>query len=78
VRRKADGAKELVKEFVGKWRDNEAVIGDVTHTEMKGDQAQLAFGRTGGGAVGRGDRVPIMLHQEGRVSQALGLKPLGM
>jgi hypothetical protein len=41
VRRKADGAKDLVKEFVGKWRDNEAVIGDVTHTEMKGDQAQL-------------------------------------
>jgi len=36
VRRKADGAKDLVKEFVGKWQDNAAVVGDITHTEMKG------------------------------------------
>lgn len=36
VRRKADPAKELVKEFVGKWQDNAAVAGDITHDEMKG------------------------------------------
>jgi hypothetical protein len=47
VRRKADGAKDLVKEFVGKWQDNEAVVGDVTHTEMKGRwrQQQLRLGK---------------------------------
>lgn len=37
MRRKADGAKELVREFVGKWQDNAAVVGDVTHSEMKGE-----------------------------------------
>jgi hypothetical protein len=37
VRRKADGAKDLVKEFVGKWQDNGDVAGDLTHTEMKGE-----------------------------------------
>ena len=36
VRRKADPAKELVKEFVAKWRDSPSVMGDVTHEEMKG------------------------------------------
>lgn len=36
MRRKADGAKDLVKVFVGKWRDSEDVVGDITHSEMKG------------------------------------------
>eukprot|EP00878_Enallax_costatus_P015383 GHUV01016114.1.p1 GENE.GHUV01016114.1~~GHUV01016114.1.p1 ORF type:complete len:198 (+),score=26.86 GHUV01016114.1:98-691(+) len=35
VRRKADGAKDLVREFVKTWQDNAAVAGDVTHNEMR-------------------------------------------
>lgn len=41
VRRKADGAKDLVKEFVGKWQDNGDVAGDLTHTEMKDAISEL-------------------------------------
>jgi len=41
VRRKADPAKELVKEFVGKWQDRPEVVGDVTHDEMKSEQRWL-------------------------------------
>eukprot|EP00775_Hariotina_reticulata_P001353 gene1353-1694_t len=41
VRRKADPAKELVKEFVGKWQDRPEVVGDVTHDEMKSAIAEL-------------------------------------
>jgi hypothetical protein len=36
VRRKADPAKEQVREFVGKWRDNPAVASDASHDEIKG------------------------------------------
>eukprot|EP00877_Chromochloris_zofingiensis_P012960 jgi/Chrzof1/7918/Cz02g41080.t1_PSB27C[v5.2] len=34
VRRTADPAKEQVREFVGKWRDDPAVRGDVSHSEI--------------------------------------------
>jgi hypothetical protein len=37
VRRKADPAKELVREFVGKWQDNAAVAGDASHDEMRSE-----------------------------------------
>ncbi|KAF8055488.1 tmcC [Scenedesmus sp. PABB004] len=41
VRRKADGAKDLVKEFVGKWQDNGDVAFDASHDEMKGALSEL-------------------------------------
>jgi hypothetical protein len=37
VRRKADPAKDLVREFVGKWQDNPAVAGDASHDEMRSE-----------------------------------------
>lgn len=36
VRRKADGAKNLVKEWLLKWRDNPLVEADPSHTNIKG------------------------------------------
>lgn len=51
VRRKADPAKDLVKEFVRKWQDNAAVAGDVTHEEMKGALAAQACTTCVGGQV---------------------------
>jgi hypothetical protein len=36
VRRKADPAKEQVREFVGRWRDNPAVTDNVSHDEITG------------------------------------------
>ncbi|PNH09459.1 Kinesin-like protein KLP1 [Tetrabaena socialis] len=35
VRRKADPAKEAVREFVGRWRDNPRVTRDLTHVQIK-------------------------------------------
>lgn len=37
-----------MKEFVGKWQDNGAVAGDLTHTEMKGEGIVLGQGRVFG------------------------------
>lgn len=36
-----------MKEFVGKWQDNGAVAGDLTHTEMKGEGIVLGEGGVG-------------------------------
>lgn len=36
VRRKADPAKEAVREFVGRWRDDPAVVGSASHEAVKG------------------------------------------
>ncbi|GFR47648.1 hypothetical protein Agub_g9391 [Astrephomene gubernaculifera] len=41
VRRKADPAKDTVREFVRKWRDNARVSGDITHAEIKEALAEL-------------------------------------
>eukprot|EP00879_Flechtneria_rotunda_P005315 GHRR01005602.1.p1 GENE.GHRR01005602.1~~GHRR01005602.1.p1 ORF type:complete len:208 (+),score=88.86 GHRR01005602.1:136-759(+) len=41
VRRKADPAKEMVREFVSKWQDDAAVVGDVAHDEMQSALSQL-------------------------------------
>ncbi|EFJ50297.1 hypothetical protein VOLCADRAFT_116830 [Volvox carteri f. nagariensis] len=41
VRRKADPAKDTVREFVRKWRDNPRVSGDITHAEVKEALSEL-------------------------------------
>ncbi|GLC42054.1 hypothetical protein PLESTM_001281000 [Pleodorina starrii] len=41
VRRKADPAKDTVREFVRKWRDNPRVSSDITHAELKEALAEL-------------------------------------
>lgn len=41
VRRTADPAKEQVREFVGKWRDDPAVRGDVSHSEIIGVSSEV-------------------------------------
>jgi hypothetical protein len=35
VRRKADPAKDLAKQFMRRWQDDPRVAGDATHDEMK-------------------------------------------
>ncbi|GIL58920.1 hypothetical protein Vafri_13929, partial [Volvox africanus] len=41
VRRKADPAKDTVREFVRKWRDNPRVSADITHAELKEALSEL-------------------------------------
>ncbi|KAG2425930.1 hypothetical protein HXX76_013304 [Chlamydomonas incerta] len=41
VRRAADPAKEVVREFVRKWRDNPRISSDITHAEIKEALAEL-------------------------------------
>lgn len=66
VRRKADPAKELVREFVGKWQDNPAVAGDPSHDEMRGVLSEL--GRFYQSA---GPRSRLSAEVKGRVLQRL-------
>ncbi|KAI8467526.1 MAG: photosystem II Pbs27 [Monoraphidium minutum] len=41
VRRKADPAKDLAKQFIGRWQDNPTVAGDPTHDEMRSALQEL-------------------------------------
>lgn len=38
MRRKADPAKDLAKQFIRKWQDNPQVAGDATHDEMRSER----------------------------------------
>jgi hypothetical protein len=67
VRRRADPARERVREFVGKWRDSPLVSGTVYHEEVKAAIAELgAFYSKAGprAAVTREVRASVLSHLE--------------
>jgi hypothetical protein len=65
VRRRADPAKERVREFVGKWRDSPLVAGQEYHEEVKAAIAELGafYGKAGPrAAVTREVRESVLAH----------------
>lgn len=65
VRRRADPAKERVREFVGRWRDDPQVDGTEYHEEVKAAIAELGafYGRAGPrAAVTREVRESVLAH----------------
>jgi hypothetical protein len=80
VRRRADPARERVREFVGKWRDSPVVSGTVYHEEVKAAIAELgAFYSKAGprAAVTRDVRASVLAHLE-RAEAALPPAEKGM
>ena len=47
MRRKADPAKGLVKDWVSKWRDDRAVRGSVSHDQVSGINLSVEISHTG-------------------------------
>jgi hypothetical protein len=65
VRRRADPARERVREFVGKWRDAPPLVGQVYHEEVKAAISELGafYARAGPrAAVTRDVRDSVLRH----------------